>query len=98
PARGALRMCRFRFASTTGAVALVLSIASTAARAQGGHDARLFVAARALPLVAQSMTVSVEGGDAVVELVQVFANDGDGVAQADYRLHLPGDDTREGFG
>src|SRR5262249_29142418 len=30
--------------------------------------------------------------------VQVFANDGDAVAQADYRLHLPSEATVAGFG
>ncbi|HEV8632368.1 MAG TPA: VIT domain-containing protein, partial [Thermoanaerobaculia bacterium] len=66
--------------------------------AQDDHAAGLFAAARQLPLVGQSMTVRLEGGDAVVELVQIFANDGAAAAQADYRLHLPSGATVAGFG
>jgi len=77
-------------------VALVTLGAPLAAQDDG--TAGLFTKAGQLPLVAQSMSLRLEGGDAVVELVQVFANDGDGLAQADYRLHLPSDATVDGFG
>src|SRR5205814_8269804 len=85
-------------ASSLRVLLIVAFLAVTPALAQDDHAAGLFTTARQLPLVAQSMSVRLDGGDAVVELVQVFANDGDGVAQADYRLHLPSEATVAGFG
>jgi len=78
---------------------LLLSVVhARALRAQDDQAAGLFTEARQLPLVAQSTTVRLDGGDAVLEIDQVFANDGEAVAQADYRLHLPSDATVDGFG
>jgi len=66
--------------------------------AQNDWEAGLFAQARQLPLVSQSVAVRVTGGEAEIELVQVFANDGAAAAQADYRLHLPEGATVTGFG
>ena len=74
---------------------LLLAVPATA---QNDRAAGLFTEARQLPLVSQSVLVRIDGADAAVELTQVFANDGDGVAQADYRLHLPDEATVAGFG
>lgn len=65
---------------------------------QSDHVAGLFTPARQLPLVSQSMVVRIEGADARIELTQVFANEGDEIAQADYRLHLPDEAVVTGFG
>jgi hypothetical protein len=68
------------------------------AAAQDDWEAGLFTEARQLPLVSQAQTVRVAGGDAILELVQVFANEGDELSQADYRLHLPSHATVSAFG
>lgn len=85
-----------RSALLTAAVALVAT--ATPSLAQDDHAAGLFTKARQLPLVSQSIAVRIDGADATVELTQVFANDGDELAQADYRLHLPDEATVTGFG
>jgi hypothetical protein len=77
---------------------LFLALLSAPLAAQDDAAAGLFSTAHQLPLVAQSMSLRLEGGDAVVELVQLFANDGAELAQADYRLHLPAEATVTGFG
>lgn len=77
---------------------LALSLAAAPAAAQDDRRAGLFCEARQLPLVSQSLDVRIVGGEAVVRLVQVFANDGEAAAQADYRLHLPAGATVSGFG
>lgn len=66
--------------------------------AQDDWEAGLFTEARQLPLVSQSTNVRVAGGEAVIELVQVFANEGEELSQADYRLHLPSEATVSAFG
>jgi hypothetical protein len=96
-----MRDPRLRTRARSGALWIALAIgllAATPVAAQDDRAAGLFTTARQLPLVAQSMSLRLEGGDAVVELVQTFANDGEGAAQADYRLHLPAEATLAGFG
>lgn len=66
--------------------------------AQDDRSAGLFTSATQLPLVSQSVVVDIHGGEAVVELTQVFANPGAQIAQADYRLHLPTEAVITGFG
>lgn len=78
-------------------LALTLLLAP-ALGAQDDRAAGLFAEARQLPLVSQALHVRIVGGEATVEVVQVFANDGDELAQADYRLHLPDGATVSGFG
>jgi hypothetical protein len=75
---------------------LVLVVAPLVA--QDNRAAGLFTTARDLPLVSQSLVVTVTDYDAVLELVQVFANDGADVGQADYRLPLPDGATVTGYG
>ncbi len=79
------------------AAALLLLVAAPLA-AQEDVPAGLFTAARQLPLVSQSVVVWIDGGEARVELTQVFFNDGPDLAQADYRLHLPRAAVVTGFG
>jgi hypothetical protein len=57
--------------------------------AQDDRAAGLFTEARQLPLVTQSLSVEIAAGEATIDMIQVFANDGTGIGQADYRLHLP---------
>ncbi len=66
--------------------------------AQDDRRAGLFTKAAQLPLVSQSVVVRIHGGEAVVELTQIFANPGDEIAQADYRLHLPTEAVVTAFG
>ncbi len=78
---------------------LVLALlAPVAVFAQSDRAAGLFTQASQLPLVSQSVVVRIGGGEARVELTQVFANDGPEIAQADYRLHLPPEAVVTGFG
>ena len=83
---------------TTAALATALLVTAPAAFAQDDASAGLFATARQLPLVSQSLTVDLDGDDATLELVQVFANPGDEIAQADYRLRLPTAAAVTGFG
>jgi len=78
-------------------IAVTLLIAAPLA-AQDDHAAGLFTQARQLPLVSQSVVVRIHGGEARIELNQIFANDGPELAQADYRLHLPREAVVTGFG
>ncbi len=71
------------------AVPYLLLLLPLLASAQDDRAAGLFTRARQLPLVAQSLTVVATDGEATIELRQTFANDGEDVGQADYRLHLP---------
>ena len=82
---------------TTTAIALAFMIPVCAA-AQNDRSAGLFTTARQLPLVSQSLVVRAVGGEARLELTQVFANDGPELAQADYRLHLPRGASVTAFG
>jgi hypothetical protein len=66
--------------------------------AQDDRAAGLFTEARQLPLVAQSLSVDIAGGETTIKLIQVFANDGDDIGQADYRLHLPEEASVISFG
>lgn len=66
--------------------------------AQDDRSAGLFTEARQLPMVSQSIRVRILEGEARVELTQVFANDGENIAQADYRFHLPAEASVESFG
>jgi hypothetical protein len=66
--------------------------------AQSDRAAGLYAEAQQLPLVSQSVVVRIHGGEARIELTQVFANDGPEIAQADYRLHLPQEAVVTGFG
>ncbi len=50
--------------------------------AQDDRRAGLFTKAAQLPLVSQSVVVRIHGGEAVVELTQIFANPGEEIAQA----------------
>lgn len=68
------------------------------ARAQDDRRAGLFTEARQLPLVAQSVILKVGAGEARLDVVQSFRNDGDRVAQADFRMPLPEGASIEGFG
>lgn len=79
---------------------LVLSLLLVAAplAAQEDDAAGLFTKARQLPMVSQSVTVWIDGGEARLELTQVFFNNGSELAQADYRLHLPREAVVTGFG
>lgn len=76
---------------------LVLAF-SASIEAQDDRRAGLFTRATQLPLVSQSVVVDIRGGEAVVELSQVFANPGEEIAQADYRLHLPSEAVVTAFG
>ncbi len=78
--------------------ALLGILAPTTALAQDDTAAGLFTEARQLPLVSQAIAVEVDGDDALLHLTQVFANDGEALAQADYALRLPESATVEGFG
>jgi hypothetical protein len=80
------------------AVLLVSAFAVGPLAAQDDRSAGLFTTATQLPLVSQSVVVDIQGGEAVVELTQVFANPGDEIAQADYRLHLPTEAVVTAFG
>lgn len=84
------------------AVAVLLATlavpAPHALRAQDDRASGLFTEAVQLPLVSQSVAVRSDGTEAVLQLVQVFANEGDRLAQADYRLHLPEEAEVTGFG
>jgi hypothetical protein len=66
--------------------------------AQDDRAAGLFTEARQLPLVSQSLSVEIAGGETLIALIQVFANDGAAIAQADYRLHLPEEASVVSFG
>ncbi len=66
--------------------------------AQDDKAAGLFTAARDLPLVSQSIVVHITDHEAVLDIVQVFANDGPDLGQADYRLPLPDGATVLGYG
>ncbi len=79
-------------------VAVLLLLAAAPLAAQDDDAAGLFTAARQLPLVSQSAAVWIDGGEARVELTQVFFNDGPDLAQADYRLHLPREAVVTAFG
>ncbi|MFC1610756.1 VIT domain-containing protein, partial [Myxococcota bacterium] len=68
------------------------------AQAQCDEGAGLFTKARHLPLVSQSVSVEIAAGEATLELVQVFHNNGPDVGQADYRMHLPSGASIVGFG
>jgi len=84
---------------TRRALCLVAAaLVTTSAAAQDDRAAGLFTEARQLPLVSQSAVVRIHGGEARVELTQVFVNDGEELAQADYRLHLPREAVVSGFG
>lgn len=83
----------------TPALILVLLVMPTApVAAQDDHAAGLFTEAGQLPLVGQSVVVRIHGGEAQIELHQVFANAGPEIAQADFRLHLPDGAVVTGFG
>jgi hypothetical protein len=77
---------------------VLCSVVAPPALAQDDRAAGLFAEARQLPLVEQAVRVNVAGGEARVELVQVFANDGEDVAQADFLLELPREAVVTGFG
>jgi len=79
-------------------VLLLALIQTTLCFGQDDRSAGLFTEARQLPLVSQSIRVRILGGEARVELTQVFANDGESIAQADYRIHLPTEAMVDGFG
>lgn len=82
-------------------VFLLFAVALTSsqgARAQDDVRSGLFAVARQLPLVEQSLHVTVAGSEATLKLTQVFVNNGDAVGQADYRLRLPTGATVSGFG
>ena len=79
-------------------LSVLLALSPSIAAAQDDASAGLFTKAAQLPLVSQSVVVRVHGGEARIQLTQVFANDGAEVAQADYRLHLPKDAEVTGFG
>jgi len=83
--------------STALLLCLGLSFAAPV-QAQEDRPAGLFTTARQLPLVSQSIVIRVHGGEASIELSQVFANDGPELAQADFRLHLPREACVTGFG
>ena len=83
---------------TTASITLTLVLVTSVAAAQDDRAAGLFTEAGQLPLVSQSVVVRINGGDARIELTQVFANDGPELAQADYRLHLPREAVVTGFG
>jgi hypothetical protein len=82
---------------TTFVVAATVTAGAPCA-AQDDRAAGLFTEARQLPLVSQSVVVRICGGEARVQLTQVFANPGPELAQADYRLHLPREAVVTGFG
>jgi hypothetical protein len=75
-----------------------LLAAPTAIRAQEDRPAGLFTKARQLPLVSQSISLQIAGGEAELRLVQLFFNDGEEVGQADYQLYLPEGASVRGFG
>ncbi len=77
---------------------LIFALLPSTLEAQNDAEAGLFAKAQQLPLVSQSVVVRVHGGEARIELTQVFANDGAEIAQADYRLHLPREAVVTGFG
>ncbi len=77
---------------------LALSALSSPALAQDDAGAGLFHEARQLPLVSQSMTLEVAGGEATLHLVQVFTNGGSQINQADYHLYLPDEAVVSGYG
>jgi len=83
---------------TTASITLTLVLVTRVAAAQEDRAAGLFTEAGQLPLVSQSVVVRIHGGEARIELTQVFANDGPELAQADYRLHLPREAVVTGFG
>ena len=95
-----MRRSRRSSAFVLALVALILPtlFAPCSLPAQDDRAAGLFTEAAQLPLVSQSVAVRSDGTEAVVQLVQVFVNEGDRVAQADYRLHLPAEATVTGFG
>jgi hypothetical protein len=73
-------------------------LSARGAHPQDDESAGLFTQARQLPVVSQAIQVRVAGGEAELRLVQVFANDGDAVGQADYHLYVPRGATVTGFG
>jgi hypothetical protein len=91
-------MTRSVLSTASAAAVLVPLLAAGSTLAQEDAPAGLFTEARQLPLVEQSVRVDVAGAEARVKLVQVFANDGDDVAQADLRLDLPREAVVTGFG
>lgn len=80
------------------ACAVFVLAAAPSAHAQDNAAAGLFTEARQLPLVSQSLTLRVAGGRAELRLVQVFANDGEDLGQADYHLYVPQGASVSGFG
>lgn len=80
------------------AVPLLAILLAPALAAQDDKSAGLFVEARDLPLVSQSLVVDVADRDATLVLIQVFANDGEAAGQADYRLPLPDGALVTGYG
>ncbi|MEL6187858.1 MAG: VIT domain-containing protein, partial [Myxococcota bacterium] len=81
----------------TSAVLMLAGYAQDA-RAQDDRRAGLFTEARQLPLVSQFMTLHVRAGEAHLDVVQCFRNDGARLAQADFRMPLPEGATVDGFG
>lgn len=73
-------------------------LSPVAAFAQDDRAAGLFTEARQLPLLSQTLTVEVLGGEARVDVVQSYFNDGESLAQADFRMPLPTGAAVEGFG
>ncbi len=84
--------------SKTAVLAVLLFWAGVPLMAQNDKAAGLFTTARDLPLVSQSLVVTITDHEALVDLVQVFANDGPDIGQADYRLPLPEGATVLGYG
>jgi len=74
-------MCRIAFA--------LFTVVSTTGWAQDDRASGLFTEARHLPMVSQSISVSIASGEAEVSVAQVFHNDGPRLGQADYHLYLP---------
>jgi Vault protein inter-alpha-trypsin domain len=79
-------------------LALCALLASPLAMAQDDRSAGLYSEARQLPLVSQSLTVDIDGDEAIVSLTQVFANPQGVVGQADCQLPLPEGASVDGFG
>ncbi|MEM7584902.1 MAG: VIT domain-containing protein [Acidobacteriota bacterium] len=90
-------MTRTQLALAT-ALSCALALPASPLLAQDDRAAGLFTEARDLLLVSQSLVVHVTDQEAVLELVQVFANDGPDLGQADYRLPLPEHATVLGYG
>ncbi len=83
--------------SLRSTLSLLVCLASPAL-AQEDRPAGLFTRARQLPLVSQTLQVTAADGVAVIDIMQVFHNDGPDEGQADFQFRLPSGATVAGFG